>query len=95
MPFTPDSPAPLASNERPSPDAVSARVEELLREQLEELGESPAELSPEAISAHMRCEVFPDQSMVYAWKDLPILRVVPERSAEGVVWRMFTRECEE
>ena len=70
---------------------LAARVEELLREQLEELGENPAELSPHEITANMHCEVWPDKSMVYAWKDIPLLRVVPEQGPEGTVWRMFTR----
>ncbi len=75
---------------------VAARVEALLREQLEELGEDPAELAPHEITACMHCEVYPDRSMVYAWKDIPLLRVVPEKTAGGVIWRMFTRDedCE-
>ena len=33
-----------------------------------------------------------DESMVYIWKDIPILRVAPERTDTGVMWRMFTRD---
>ncbi len=75
---------------------VAARVEALLREQLEKLGEDPAELAPHEIAACMHCEVYPDRSMIYTWKDIPLLRVVPETNGEDVVWRMFTREedCE-
>ena len=35
---------------------------------------------------------YPDESMVYIWKDIPILRVAPERTDTGVMWRMFTRD---
>lgn len=76
----------------PANKDVAARVEELLREQLEELGETPADLEPHMIIRNMRCEVHPDQSMIYAWKDIPLLRVVPERTSDGVRWRMFTRD---
>ena len=68
------------------------RVEELLREQLLELGEDPASLAPHLIMQNMQCEVYPDESMVYIWKDIPILRVAPERTDTGVMWRMFTRD---
>ena len=71
---------------------VAARVEELLREQLLELGEDPASLAPHLIMQNMQCEVYPDESMVYIWKDIPILRVAPERTNTGVMWRMFTRD---
>ena len=71
---------------------VAARVEELLREQLLELGEDPASLAPHLIMQNMQCEVYPDESMVYIWKDIPILRVAPERTDTGVMWRMFTRD---
>ena len=73
-------------------DLNAARVEELLREQLLELGEDPASLAPHLIMQNMQCEVYPDESMVYIWKDIPILRVVPERTDTGVMWRMFTRD---
>lgn len=61
----------------PTDKGVAARVEELLREQLLELGEDPASLAPHLIMQNMQCEVYPDESMVYIWKDIPILRVAP------------------
>ena len=68
-----------------------ARIEELLREQLLELGEDVATLKPDEYARHMSCRVFSDESMVYAWKGLDILRVKPEKQADGAVsWRMFT-----
>ena len=76
---------------RPTPE-VAARIEELLREELLELGENPATLRPEEIAADMRCEVQDDYSMTYSWKGLPILHVQPETDEDGVRWRMFTRE---
>ena len=80
----------------PTPDhPVAARIEALLREELERLGETWAELEPGEIARHMHCEVHPDGSMVYAWRELPILRVTPEQTEDGGVnWRMFTREDE-
>ncbi len=86
-------PRPLGSPESTSP--VAARIEELLREELELLGENVQELEPHEIVRHMQCEVYPDKSMVYAWRELPILRVVPEQTANGVNWRMFTRSDDE
>lgn len=79
----------------PTDKGVAARVEELLREQLLELGEDPQALQPHLIMQNMQCEVYPDDSMVYIWKETPILRVVPERTATGVMWRMFTRDEDE
>lgn len=76
----------------PTDKGVAARVEELLREQLLEQGEDPDTLAPHVIMQGMQCEVYPDQSMVYIWRDIPILRVLPERTPDGVMWRMFTRE---
>ena len=76
----------------PTDKGVAARVEELLREQLLELGEDPDTLAPHVIMQGMQCEVYPDQSMVYIWRDIPILRVLPEPTPDGVMWRMFTRE---
>lgn len=76
----------------PTDKGVAARVEELLREELLELGEDPQTLQPHLIMQNMQCEVYPDDSMVYIWKETPILRVVPERTATGVMWRMFTRD---
>ena len=40
----------------------------------------------------IRDRVYPDESMVYIWKDIPFLRVAPERTDTGVMWRMFTRD---
>ena len=68
----------MMSAHYPTDKGVAARVEELLREQLLELGEDPASLAPHLIMQNMQCEVYPDESMVYIWKDIPILRVVPE-----------------
>ena len=76
----------------PTDPGVAARVEELLQEQLIELGEDPNTLEPHRIMQSMHCEVYPDQSMVYSWKDIPLLRVVPEKTDTGTHWRMFTRE---
>lgn len=76
---------------RPTP-AVAARVEELLREELLALGEHPARLAPDQIAAHMVCEVQDDYSLTYIWKGTPILHARPEADADGVTWRMFTRE---
>ena len=82
------------STSLPANNGVAARVEELLREQLLELGEDPDTLAPHLIMQGMQCEVYPDKSMVYIWRDIPILRVVPEQTADGVLWRMFTRDEE-
>jgi hypothetical protein len=76
---------------------VAARVEELLREQLEELGVNPRTLAPEDIAANMHCHLAPDGSMTYLWKNEPILHVTPEKlvdenGAESVLWRMFTKD---
>ena len=79
--------SPITPDKKASPPA-----EELLREQLLELGEDPASLAPHLIMQNMQCEVYPDESMVYIWKDIPILRVAPERTDTGVMWRMFTRD---
>ena len=75
----------MMSAHYPTDKGVAARVEELLREQLLELGEDPANLAPHLILQNMQCEVYPDESMVYIWKDIPILRVVPERTDTGVM----------
>ena len=82
----------MMSAHYPTDKGVAARVEELLREQLLELGEDPASLAPHLIMQNMQCEVYPDESRVYIWKDIPILRVAPERTDTGVMWRMFTRD---
>lgn len=77
---------------------VAARVEELLREQLEERGINPRALAPEDIAAHMHCHLAPDGSMTYLWKGDPILYVTPEKKLRNgetsVLWRMFTRDDE-
>ena len=61
----------MMSAHYPTDKGVAARVEELLREQLLELGEDPASLAPHLIMQNMQCEVYPDESMVYIWKDIP------------------------
>ena len=75
---------------------VAARVEELLREQLEERGINPRKLAPEDIAAHMHCAMAPDGSLTYIWKEEPILYVTPEKRVrdgeESVLWRMFTKD---
>jgi len=76
---------------------VAARVEELLREQLEELGVNPRRLEPEEIALHMHCHLAPDGSMTYLWKGDPILHVTPEELQDehgerSVLWRMFTKD---
>ena len=79
---------PIMSAHYPTDKGVAARVEELLREQLLELGEDPATLAPHLIMQNMQCEVYPDDSMVYVWKDIPILRVVPPQpSCTKKKWR--------
>ena len=55
----------MMSAHYPTDKGVAARVEELLREQLLELGEDPASLAPHLIMQNMQCEVYPDESMVY------------------------------
>jgi len=73
--------------------AFMARIEELLKEQISELGESPADIQSHEYAEHMRCEVHNDGSMVYLWRDMPILRVVPEKNKDGkTYWRMFTQD---
>ncbi len=70
-----------------------ARIEELLRAELADLGEDVRALKPEDYARYMNCKVFADKSMVYSWKGLDILRVKPESLAGGAVhWRMFTGE---
>ena len=73
--------------------AFMAKIEQLLIEQIAELGENPAEIAPHDYAAHMRCEVHSDGSMVYIWREMPILRVVPEKTESGTIyWRMFTQD---
>ena len=71
---------------------VAARVEELLREQLAERGVYISKLEPHEITQNMRCDVYPDETMIYSWKEEPVLRVVPERAEDGTIvnYRMFT-----
>ena len=76
---------------RPTPE-VGRRVEELLREQLEERGVNPRALLPEEISRGMECRIAPDNSRTYFWKGEAILHVTPEVRADSVLWRMFTRD---
>ena len=76
---------------RPTPD-VARRVEELLREQLYEMGEDDSHLTAEAINAKMQCILEDDGSMTYYWDEYPILFVTPEIRENSVMWRMFTRD---
>lgn len=74
-------------------NSVAMRVEELLQEQLERLGVDLSSLEPHEISEHMHCKIWPDQTMVYSWKEQPILRIVPEEQEDGSLsWRMFTQD---
>lgn len=77
------------------PPATAAAIEQLLHEQLTLLGEDPGNLRPEDIAIHMHCGIHPDGSMLYAWKDMAILRVEPQLLDDGAyTWRMFTRDEE-
>lgn len=86
------------TNDIPRPNLqVAARVEELLREQLEELGVNPRKLAPEEIAANMHCHLAPNGSMTYLWKGEPMLHITPEKlvdenGEESVLWRMFTKD---
>lgn len=75
----------------PTPE-VTQRIEEILREQLEELGVVIKKLSPDEISANMKCHIGPDNSLSYFWKNVAILDVIPEKTEDGINWRMFTKE---
>lgn len=69
------------------------RVEELLREQLLELGVNPEELPAHEIARGMHCGVRADGALSYSWKGTPILDVLPEPQDDGrTQWRLFTRE---
>ena len=89
---------PNSQEQAPRPNLkVAARVEELLREQLEELGVNPRTLAPEEIAANMHCHLAPNGSMTYLWKGEPMLYVTPEKlvdekGEESVLWRMFTKD---
>lgn len=76
------------------PDAdVLRRVEELLREQLAELGEDFSAMAPCEISLHMQCGVHSSGALSYSWKGEPILDVNPERASDGKIhWRFFSRD---
>ena len=41
---------------------------------------------------NMQCEVYPAESKVNIWKDLPIHRDATEHTDTGVMWRRFTRD---
>lgn len=71
---------------------VAMRIEELLREQLEELGVNIKNLTPDEISKNMKCHIGPDNSLSYFWKNRAILDVIPEQTEGGTNWRMFTKE---
>ncbi|OBQ46432.1 hypothetical protein [Halodesulfovibrio spirochaetisodalis] len=72
---------------------VAARVEELLREQLSELGIEVSKLEPHEIAENMTCDVFSDESMIYYWKGEPVLRIEPESDSDGsTTWRMYTKD---
>lgn len=85
----------LSPNDRPTPE-VAARIEELLREQLAEMGVVVKNLQAHEIKENMACHIEEDYSMTYFWRDFPILYVSPEerwRDGErSVYWRMFTRD---
>lgn len=69
------------------------RVEELLREQLRDLGEDPDLMEAHEISAGMHCAVHRDGALSYTWKGTPLLDVDPETlPGGGVRWRFFTRD---
>ena len=82
------------SNPTYKPDrATLQRIEELLVEQLEALGENPRAMQPHEISQHMVCGVHESGSLLYTWRGKPLLRVVPEKTLEGtILWRMFTAD---
>ena len=66
-------------------------VAETLREATDALGEDVGAITPADYARDMNCRVFPDESMVYAWKGMDILRLKPEKQPDGTVrWRMFT-----
>ena len=71
---------------------VAARMEELLRAQLEERGVTIKNLTPDEISQNMKCHIGPDNSLSYFWKNIAILDVIPEETPDGINWRMFTKE---
>ena len=71
--------------------AFIAHIEALLKEQIKEMGEDPEKIQPHEYAAQMRCEVQDDGAMIYLWREMPILRMVPEKQEDGkIYWRMFT-----
>ena len=84
---------PLENQKTPRPNAqVAQRVEELLQEQLYEMGIDVKKLSPDEIAKSMKCHVAPDNSMTYFWKNHAILDIVPEAKDGSITWRMFTKD---
>jgi hypothetical protein len=78
----------------PKPDLdVMRRVEELLREQLEAIGEDPDLIAPHEISLNMQCAVYKTGALAYTWKGRPLLDVDPEVLPSGAVrWRFIARD---
>lgn len=77
----------------PRPNAqVAKRIEELLHEQLYEMGINAKKLSPNEIAKSMKCHVAPDNSMTYYWNNCAILDIVPEPHDGSIIWRMFTKD---
>ena len=76
----------------PKPDVQTMQsIEELLREQLDELGVEVARLSPHEIVQGMHCAVYADGTLAYLWQGKPVLNVEPEVQEDGsVLWRFFT-----
>ncbi len=71
--------------------AFIAHVEALIKEQIKALGEDPETIEAHEYSTQMRCDVHPDGTMVYLWRGMPILRMLPEKQEDGkVYWRMYT-----
>lgn len=80
-------------NQHPKPDLQTMqRVEDFLRQELEELGVDITELLPHEITENMHCSVYPDGTLSYSWKERPLLNVEPEEKADGEIrWRLYTR----
>jgi hypothetical protein len=66
-------------------------IEALLREQLEEMGVDVEAMDPEEFRRELRCITWPDGTMEYTYKDMPLLNVVPVEEDGGVSWKMFTK----
>jgi len=71
---------------------VAKRIEELLHEQLHEMGIDVKKLDPSEIAKSMKCHISPDNSMSYFWNNHAILNVVPEHKDGSIIWRMFTKD---